>query len=132
MAFGTDGTDTGVNLATEVTTDEAIAGAEAAVVVVDIAGAEAAVVGVVDGSVFEVVPVTAANTFVTGANALDGVEVVGVVDGSVVEVGVAARLRCRHKSASPAQLSLSSPDPGQPPRSMSQRWSELTSGAYRG
>ena len=44
---------------------------------------------VVDGSVVGVVPVTAANAFVTGANALDDVEVVGVVDGSVVEVGVA-------------------------------------------
>ena len=100
VAFGSDGTDSGVNLATEVTTDEATAGADAAAVVVEIAGAGAEVVGVVDGSVFGVVPVTAANAFVTGANALDDVEVVGVVDGSVVEVGVgpAANCRCRHRS----------------------------------
>ena len=55
----------------------------------EVVAAATDVVDVVDGSVDGAVPVTAANAFVTGANALDDVEVVGVVDGSVVEVGVA-------------------------------------------
>ena len=50
----------------------------------EVVAAAADVVDVVDGSVVEVVPVTAANAFVTGANALDDAAVVDVAGSAFV------------------------------------------------